>query len=93
MASTTASETPCWRAIRACAHHSNSACQRAPTVMMAISDSRRSIDVPNRSTAPSSDSRRPAPGAVTNALNGPARPPSEFTSCAPRPSTMLSHSR
>jgi hypothetical protein len=31
--------------MRACAHHSNSAFQRAPTVMMATSDSRRSIDV------------------------------------------------
>jgi hypothetical protein len=38
---------------------------------MAISDSRRWIDVPNRSVAPSEDSRRPASGAVTNALNGP----------------------
>jgi hypothetical protein len=27
--------------------------------MMAISESRRSIDVPNRSVAPSADSRRP----------------------------------
>jgi hypothetical protein len=41
----------------ACAHHSNSACHRAPTVMIAISDSRRSIDVPNLSFAPSEDSR------------------------------------
>ena len=39
--------------------------------MIATSDSRRSIDVPNLSFAPSEDSRRPAPGAVTNALNGP----------------------
>ena len=76
----------------ACAHHSNSACQRAPTVMIAISDSRRSIDVPNLSFAPSEDSRRPAPGAVTNALNGPARPPSAVTTRSLRPSTMASHS-
>ena len=53
IASTTASATPCSRAIGACAHHSNSACHRAPIVMMAISDTRRSIDVPNRSVAPS----------------------------------------
>ncbi len=45
----------------ACAHHSNSACHRAPIVMIAISDSLRSIDVPNLSFAPSEDSRRPAP--------------------------------
>ena len=50
------------------------------------------IDVPNRSVAPSEDSRRPAPGAVTNALNGPARPPSAVTTWSPRRSTMLSHS-
>ena len=50
---------------------------------MAISDSRRSIDVPNLSFAPSEDSRRPAPGAVTNALNGPARPPSGVTTTSP----------
>ncbi len=42
---------------------------------MAISDSRRSIEVPKRTIAPSADTRRPVPGAVTNALNGPARPP------------------
>jgi hypothetical protein len=77
---------------RACAHHSNSACQRAPVVMMAISDRRRSIDVPNRSSAPSEDSRRPAPSAVTNALNGPAKAPSAVTTTSPRPSTIPSHS-
>src|SRR5690348_13902227 len=76
----------------ACAHHSNSACHRAPIVMIAISDSRRSIDVPNRSFAPSADSRRPAPGAVTNALNGPASPPSAVRTRSLRPLTMPSHS-
>ena len=55
-------------------------------------DSRRSIEVPNLSFAPSEDSRRPAPGAVTNALNGPARPPSAVTTRSLRPSTMASHS-
>src|SRR6185437_3858389 len=79
-------------AMGACAHHSNSACHRAPIVMIAISDSRRSIDVPNLSFAPSADSRRPAPGAVTNALNGPASPPSAVRTRSLRPLTMPSHS-
>src|ERR1019366_9499611 len=35
---------------------------------------------------------QPPPGAVTNALNGPARPPSAVTTRSPRPLTMLSHS-
>ena len=61
MASTTASGTPCSRAIRACAHHSNSAFQRAPTVMMATSVSRRSIEVPNRTSPPSELSSAPRP--------------------------------
>ena len=39
-------------------------------VMMAISDSRCSIDEEDRSVESSADSRRPASGAVTSALNG-----------------------
>jgi hypothetical protein len=50
MASTTMPATPCSRAIGACARHWNSAGHRVPTVMMAISDSRRSIDVPTRAS-------------------------------------------
>ena len=61
-------------------------------VMMATSLSRRSIDVSNRSVAPRADSRVPPPGAVTNALNGPDRPPSAVTTVLPRVLTMLSHS-
>jgi hypothetical protein len=45
----------------ACAHHSNSACHPAPIVMIAISDSRRSIDVPNRSFAPARTAAAPRP--------------------------------
>ena len=53
MASTTSPGTPCSRAMRACAHHSNSAFHRAPTVMIATSLSLRSIEVSNRRTRPS----------------------------------------
>ena len=91
IASTTESGTPCSRAMRACAHHSNSAFQRAPTVMIATSDSRRSIDVSNRSTWPSQVRCRPTSGACTKALNGPVRAPWSLTRAAPREPTMPSH--
>ncbi len=57
---------------------------------MATSSRRRSIDDPNRRAAPSSATRPPTPGAVTQALNGPINAPSSVT-IDPRVAVIESH--